>query len=241
MVNELTLNSNQLNNNELVTEKEQNGFLNTTMGKVVNTAIDLGLRWILPDFVENQVIDIKNSLLKGGLKEGISTTIEKGIELGKSITGIFTGKFENVSQAQNAIKNGGIIDGISDVLDSTLNYTVKKGLIPSSIGTLIRQRKNVILDNVSNNIETEFANQLDNIEKLGKYENNWKNYYQNQDFDGMEKEYVKIKDRLKQTLPLEETLKQARQIENLHLIIKNNGHNFNLTEEQKKLAEILIK
>ena len=70
MVNELTLNSNQLNNNELVTEKEQNGFLNTTMGKVVNTAIDLGLRWILPDFVENQVIDIKNSLLKGGLKRG---------------------------------------------------------------------------------------------------------------------------------------------------------------------------
>ena len=241
MVNELTLNNNPINNNELVTEKEQNGFLNTTMGKVVNTAIDLGLRWVLPDFVENQVIDIKNSLLKGGLKEGISTTIEKGIELGKSITGIFTGKFENVSQAQNAIKNGGIIDGISDVLDSTLNYTVKKGLIPSSIGTLIRQGKNVILDNVSNNIETEFANQLDNIGKLGKYENNWKNYYQNQDFDGMEREYGKIKDRLKQTLPLEETLKQARQIENLHLIIKNNGHNFNLTEEQKKLAEILIK
>ena len=90
-------------------------------------------------------------------------------------------------------------------------------------------------------LETEFANQLDNIGKLGKYENNWKNYYQNQDFDGMEREYEKIKDRLKQTLPLEETLKQARQIENLHLIIKNNGHNFNLTEEQKKLAEILIK
>lgn len=241
MVNELTLNNNPINNNELVTEKEQNGFLNTTMGKVVNTAIDLGLRWVLPDFVENQVIDIKNSLLKGGLKEGISTTIEKGIELGKSITGIFTGKFENVSQAQNAIKNGGIIDGISDALDGALNYTVKKGLIPSSVGTLIRQGKNVILDNVSNNIETEFANQLDNIEKLGKYENNWKNYYQNQDFDGMEREYGKIKDRLKQTLPLEETLKQARQIENLHLIIKNNGHDFNLTEEQKKLAEILIK
>lgn len=241
MVNELTLNNNPINNNELVTEKEQNGFLNTTMGKVVNTAIDLGLRWVLPDFVENQVIDIKNSLLKGGLKEGISTTIEKGIELGKSVTGIFTGKFENVSQAQNAIKNGGIIDGISDVLDSTLNYTVKKGLIPSNIGTLIRQGKNVILDNVSNNIETEFANQLDNIGKLGKYENNWKNYYQNQDFDGMEREYEKIKDRLKQTLPLEETLKQARQIENLHLIIKNNGHDFNLTEEQKKIAEILIK
>lgn len=241
MEKELILNNNQLNNNELVTEKEQSGFLNTTMGKVINTAIDLGLRWVLPDFVENQVIDIKNSLIKGGLKEGISATVEKGIELGKSITGIFTGKFESVSQAQNVVKNGGIIDGISNVLDSALNFTVKKGLIPPAVGTLIRQGKNVILDNVSSNIETEFANQLDNMEKLGKYENNWKNYYQNQDFDGMEREYQKIKDRLKQTLPLEETLKRARQIENLHLIIKNNGHDFNLTEEQKKLAEMLVK
>ena len=35
MVNELTLNNNPINNNELVTEKEQNGFLNTTIGKEI--------------------------------------------------------------------------------------------------------------------------------------------------------------------------------------------------------------
>lgn len=241
MKNELILNNQQLNNNELVTSQEQNNFLNTTIGKVVNTAVDLGLRWILPNFIEDQVIDIKNSLIKGGLKEGINTTVQKGIELGKSVTGIFTGKFENISQAQNAIKNGGIIDGISDVIDSTLNFTAKKGMIPANVAILIRKGKNVILDNVSSNIETEFANQINNVEKLGKYENNWREYYNNQDFDGMEREYQKIKDKLKQTLPLEETLKQARQIENLHLIIKNNGRDFNLTDEQKKLAEILIK
>lgn len=241
MENELSLNNQNLNTNELVTEKDQNGFLNSTMGKVVNTAVDLGLRWILPDFVENQVIDIKNSLIKGGLKEGINTAIEKSLELGKSVTGIFTGKFENVSQAQNAVKNGGIIDGISNVLDSALNYTTKAGLIPKNVSTLIKQGKNVILDNVSSNIETEFANQIDNIEKLGKYENNWKEYYKNQDFNGMQREYEKIKEKLKQTLPLEDTLKNARQIENLHLIIKNNGQDFNLTDEQKKLAEILVK
>lgn len=241
MENELTLNNQNLNTNEIVTEKEQGGFLNSTIGKVVNTAIDLGLRWILPDFIENQVIDIKNSLLENGLSEGINTAIEKGMELGKSVTGIFTGKFENVSQAQNAIKNGGIIDAISNVLDTSVNYTVKKGLIPNSIGGLIKQGKNVILDNISSNIETEFANQIDNIEKIGKYESNWKKYYQNHDFEGMEREYQKIKERLKQTLPLEETLKEARKIENLHLIIKNNGRDFNLTDEQKKLAEIFAK
>ena len=241
MENILTLNNQQLNQNELVTTQEQNNFLNTTVGKVVNTAIDLGLRWVLPNFIEDQVIDIKNSLIKGGLKEGINTTVQKRIEIGKSVTGIFTGKFENISQAQNAIKNGGIIDGISDVIDSTLNFTSKKGMIPSNVTTLIRKGKNVILDNISSNIETEFANQINNVEKLGKYENNWREFYKSQNFEGMEREYQKIKDKLKQTLPLEETLKQARQIENLHLIIKNNGQDFNLTEEQKKLAEILIK
>lgn len=226
--------------NELVTQKEQKGFLDSTLGKVINTAIDLGLRWILPDFVENQVIDVKNSLIKGGLKEGINTAIDNAVELGKSVTGIFTGKFENVSQAQNAIKNGGIIDGISDVLDSALSVTQKNGWIPGNIATLIRQGKNVILDNVSNNIETEFANQIDDIEKLGKYQNNWKNYFEAQDFEGMQREYEKIKERMKNLLPLESTLKQARQIENLHLIIKNNGQNFNLTKEQLELAGILV-
>lgn len=240
MENELILNKQNLNQNELVKSEEQKSFLNTTVGRVVNTAIDLGLRWILPDFLENQIIDIKNSLITGGLKEGINTTIEAGIELGKSVTGIFTGKFENISQAQNAIRNGGIIDGISDSIDNALNYTMKKGLIPNEVANLIRQGKNVILDNVSSNIETEFVNQLNNIEKIGKYENNWREYYKEQDFEGMEKEYNKIKDKLKQTLPLETILKQAREIENLHLIIKNNGNKFNLTKEQEELAGLLI-
>ena len=36
------------------------------------------------------------------------------------------------------------------------------------------------------------------------------------------------------------TIKEAREIENLHLLIKNNGHNFNLSNEELKLAGILI-
>lgn len=237
---ENNLNIQQLNQSELVTVNDQNNFLNSSLGKVVNTAVDLGLRWVLPDFLENQVIDIKNSLIKGGLKEGIDKAINGAVELGKSVTGIFTGKFENVSQAQNAIKNGGIIDGISNVLDTALTTSARKGWVQGNVVSMIRQGKNVILDNISSNIESEFVSQLDHIEKLGKYENNWRNYYKNQDFEGMEREYNKIKDRLKEILPIENTLKQAREIENLHLLIKNNGHNFNLSQEQLELAGLLV-
>lgn len=228
--------SNQIKN-EITTE--QNNFLETTIGKTINSAIDMGLRWILPDLIEDEIIDVKNSLIKGGLKEGINTAINKSIEFGKSAIGIFTGKFENVSQAQSAIKTGGIIDGISNVIDTVLNKTTKTGIINENISSLIKKGKNVILDNVSRNIENSFTNQLNHIEKLGKYENNWKEYYHEKDFEGMEREYQKIREKLKELIPLENTLKEARIIENVHNIIKNNGHNFNLSKEQLELANIL--
>ena len=99
--------------NEIVNEKSQKNFLESTLGKTINTAIDIGIRALLPDFIDEQVINIKNNLIKNGLKEGISKTIDDAIDIGKSAIGIVTGNFENVNQMQTAVKTGGIIDGIS--------------------------------------------------------------------------------------------------------------------------------
>ena len=55
----------------------------------------------------------------------------------------------------------------------------------------------------------------------------------------MQKEYDKIKENLKGLMPMENTIKKARIIENLHTIIKNNGKNFALTSEQLELAQKL--
>ena len=43
--------------NNLVNEKEQNNFLETTLGKTINTGIDIGIRALLPDYIEEQIID----------------------------------------------------------------------------------------------------------------------------------------------------------------------------------------
>ena len=226
-------------NNE-INGKVQNNFLESTLGKTINAAVNIGLRWALPDLIEDEVINKKNSLIKGGLKEGINTAVSSAIDLGKSAMGIFTGNFESISQAQNAVKTGGVIDGISNVIDTVLNKTTKMGLINKGISSVIHQGKNVILDSVSKNIEESFTSQLNNIEKLSKYENNWKNYFEKRDFDGMQKEYDKIQQKLKEIMPLENTIKEARQIENIHNLIKNNGHNFNLTNEQLELSKMLV-
>ena len=174
-----------------------------------------------------------------GLKDGINKTIEDAINLGKSAIGIITGNFENISQMQEAVKNGGIIDGVSSLIDSVLMHMQESGVINKNISSLIKQGKNIILDNVENNIEKSFSDQLKNIDNLERNINNWENAFNNKDFNKMENSYKKIMTELKNIVPIENTISKARTIENLHNLIKNNGKNFELTEEEIRLANKL--
>ena len=226
-------------NNNLKNEVEQKNFLETTLGKTINTGIDIGIRALLPDYIEEQVIDLKDNLIKYGLKDGIKKSIDDAINLGKSAIGIVTGNFENISQVQEAIKSGGIIDNVSNLLDDVINKVYSKGLINSTVAKTIKQGKNSILNNVEKNIENTFNKQINSLEYTEKYINNWKVYFNNKDFEGMEKEYKKIEKEINNLIPIEKTISDVRTIENLHNLIKNNGQNFDLTQEQLELAEKL--
>lgn len=149
--------------NNLVNEKEQNNFLETTLGKTINTGIDIGIRALLPDYIEEQIIDLKDNLMKYGLKDGIKKSIDDAINVGKSAIGIVTGKFDNISQMQEAVKNGGIIDNVSYLLDDVINKVKNAGLINSTIANTIKKGKNSILNNVEKNIENNFNNQIKSL------------------------------------------------------------------------------
>ena len=226
-------------NNNLNNGVEQKNFLETTLGKTINTGIDIGIRALLPDYIEEQIIDLKDNLIKYGLKDGIKKSIDDALNIGKSAIGIVTGNFENISQVQNAIKSGGIIDNVSNLLDDVINKVYNKGLINFNVARTIRQGKNIILNNVERNIEYNFNKQISSLEFAEKYMNNWKKYFENKDFEGMEKEYQKIRKVSKDLIPMEKTISDVRTIENLHKLIKNNGQDFNLTQEQIELAEKL--
>ena len=235
---------NQLNNekninNNVEIEKEQKNFLETTIGKIVNTGLDIGIRALLPDFIDEQVINLKDNLFEYGFKDGVTKTIDDAINLGKSAIGIFTGNFENIEQMQSAVQTGGLIDGLSDLLDTVVGKISQKGLINSNVANILTQGKDIILDNVQSNIEKTFAEQVTNLNNINEYINNWREAFENKDFNTMEKQYKKIETELKELAPIENTINQARTIENLHNLIKNNGQDFNITKEQLELAEKL--
>lgn len=217
----------------------QKNFLETTLGKTINLGVDIGIRALLPDFIEEQIIDLKNNLIEYGLKDGIKKSIDDAIDLGKSAVGILTGNFENISQAQNAIKKGGIINNVSNLLDDIINRLNKNGKINSVICKTIKQGKNSILNNIEKNIENTFNNQLKSLSYTEKCINNWQECFNNKDFNGMEKEIKKLEKQIHYLIPIENTINQFKKIQNVHNLIKNNGHNFNLSNEELELSEKL--
>jgi len=240
---EKSVNNNLENNNTvanyIATAENQNRFLETTLGKTVNTALDVGLRYLLPDVVEDQIIEIKDTIIEKGFKEGLDKTIESAVNLGKSAIGIVTGKFDNVSQIRAAVAKGGLLDTISGGIDFGLEVANKSGLISNGVESLIKKGKNVLLNNIESNIENTLEEQVNAIEKIDKYIDNWTGYYNEQNFDKMELEYDKIQEKLKELVPIETTLQKAHMVENLHKLIKNNGKSFDLSLEEIELARKL--
>lgn len=228
-----------LNDKNIELEKEQTSFLESTIGKVINIGLDAGIKYLLPDLIEDEVINVKDTIMENGLKEGINTAIDSALNLGKSFLGIITGKFENVNQIQKAVENGGIIDSLSGIFDNALNKINEKGKLNENIINVIKEGKNIILDNISANIEDKLEQENN---KLNKFENNindWKEAFNNQDFNKMEEKMKTIKEGLNQIIPIENIIKEARLIENIHNKIEANNKNFNISELEMEAAKAL--
>lgn len=231
---------NNLKNNiekgmDFVKEKQKE-FLQSNIGQAINSGVDIGIRYLCPDFVEDEVIEIKDAIITEGFKEGVNKTIENAIELGKEIKGIFTGSFDNLNQINDVLKEGGLLEGISEVLDKSIDWAKDTNIISKNTAKLLKNGKKEILNEVEDSIDNNLKEQVLSVEKINGYIEKWKQYYENEDFDNMKYQYDKIQENLEKTIPIEKVLNEARKIENMHELIKNNGKNFNLTEEEVALC-----
>lgn len=126
------------------------------------------------------------------------------------------------------------------MVDTAVKAAQDNNLINNSTAKVIKKGKNVVKDCISSKIEENFMEQVDGVEKMGKYINNWNNYLEQKDVVGMKREYGKIMKKLDSLMPLESTLKEARIIENVQTLIKNKGGTLeNITEEELKLAQTI--
>lgn len=88
MSNELKLENNldlKQSNLSNVTYEKQKSFLESNLGQVINGGINLGLKAILPDVIEDEIIEIKDSIITDGFSAGIKTAIDNVVDMGKSV------------------------------------------------------------------------------------------------------------------------------------------------------------
>ena len=120
-----------------------------------------------------------------------------------------------------------------------INHIQKRGKLSNSTSRAIRKGKNAILGSISANIEENFFEQMNSMEKVSKYIENWKGYYAQKDMEGMEKEYQKLKQQLATVMALDATITEAKKIENMHNLLKNKGKDYVLSKEEQKLITVL--
>lgn len=220
-------------------KEKQEEFLESTLGKIINTGIDVGIKAVLPNWLEDEIIEIKDSVLNDGFKSGVKMAINKAIDMGKAMEGIVTGNFESISQIKSVIKKGGLLDSISKLLDNVIDWAKKSKKISSSTAKLIKSSKKTILENIEKNIDNSLENQVTAIEKIDGYIEKWNNYYKAQDLTNMKKIYTRIEKEMEKIVPIQDVLNRVGKVENLQELIVNNGGNFNLSEEEIELSTML--
>lgn len=218
---------------------EEKNFFDSTLGKIVNTGLDMGIRAVLPGFVEDQVIEIKNIIINEGFKQGLEMSINSCKEIGKSFKGIVTGKFDTIEEIDIALKKDGLLDNISKGIDNSLKIATSAQLLDKNVSKLIKASKNVIIENVSNKIGEGLKSEIRNIEKLKEYVNKWEDAYRNKDFDKMKKAYTFVKKYSEKIIPIQDIINRSNEVENIQTLLQNNGQKFDFSEEQKELLKTL--
>ncbi len=228
------MNLDLLNNNNLDTQltndiskneisKSQNDFIGDMFKNALNFGIDIGIKALVPDLIEDQVLDIKDSILENGFSDGINTLIKKVDEFKNSIKGIFTGNFNTIQEINTATKQGGIIKTVSKGISKGIDAGVKSGAIPKPVGHIIKAGKTTILNEFSSSLESQIKKEMKKFDTLNELNKKWYDALDKRDFNKMTKYTEKISELSKDLVKFSKIIEETKKIEELHNFIKENN------------------
>ena len=222
-------------NNEIETNKKndivnmQDNALSQILNNVINWSIDAGLRYILPDSIENEVIKIKNDFINGNTAQKIIDNIKGLINSGREKSN--NNEILNFDNIKSFFKNPNTIS----VLTNTVTSLLSENNIDKE-----KSSEKIIYENIESNLDKELVNQIKSLNKIDTYKDEWYKKYEEKDLKEMNKIFKSIKKEFKNIIPLENTIKEIRKIENLNELIKSKGGDFNITKEEKELVNRLV-
>lgn len=232
--------NNSLHNNELNIENAQEKFIETNLGKAIDFGLDIGLRAVLPNAIEDTVINIKDVIMENGLKDGVGQIIENVVDIGKSITGLIKGDFSNIDELKNTLVSGGIFNSVSTLVDFSIDKLQPTSTISETLIDVVKSGKEYIFNNIEQSVEQSFKDQSIAINKIEKSISKWENAFENKDIKTLEKEFSNITSELNGIMPIRDLILKTEEIKNIQILLKNNGNNFDLSTEKLEIAKKMM-
>lgn len=210
----------------------QNNFLGDLLGKVVNSAIDAGIKYLLPDKISNDIIKLKNKIFTKRFKTELKNTLNKVIKKGKRDIGRTEISLRNIKEVHKALYKGNILENISELISKYLKEKSESGKIDKSVSEKILNSKGILMQNISTNIENELINQMREINILKKYNLDWKKAFESKNLEDMKKLYREIEKKSEVVMPIKNILKEVEEIKKIQNILEKNNWNFKQSEKE---------
>ena len=222
---------------ELINEIKKDINIDLKLPEMLDNALDIGLRAILPDFIEEDVIEIKNAFIQEGFIAGIEQIVKKIEDIINSIKSLFKGEF--VDQIKKLVQKNGILSAGSSLIDTISKQLLDKKIISKKIYNMIKTGKNEILKALESELLKYYKEDENSLEKLKEDCQEWKENYTNKDYSKMKETMNKISKKIEQNKLIENIIKEARNIEKIEKYIEKSGSIENLSDNQKKFIENL--
>lgn len=223
-------------------ETEQKEFLDTTIGKIVDAGLDFAISTFVPDLIEKPVSNLKDKLLSWDFnkeKETISSGALEQTKKSEENSGKEVDIGNVVANLKDFLKEEKTINSFSKIIDAAIKELVDKDKISSNVSKMVKEGKNAVVEKIKEKIDHELDGQIVYVEELKEQTEKWKNYYQEKDIKNMKAVSKKIDSLMKDIMPIDTILTEAKQIQNLQQLIENNNNQFDLSSTQLELAKML--
>mgnify|MGYP005798914417 FL=1 len=223
-------------------ETEQKEFLDTTIGKIVDAGLDFAISTFVPDLIEKPVSNLKDKLLSWDFnkeKETISSGALEQTKKSEENSGKEVDIGNVVANLKDFLKEEKTINSFSKIIDAAIKELVDKDKISSNVSKMVKEGKNAVVEKIKEKIDHELDGQIVYVEELKEQTEKWKNYYQEKDIKNMKSVSKKIDSLMKDIMPIDTILTEAKQIQNLQQLIENNNNQFDLSSTQLELAKML--
>lgn len=223
-------------------ETEQKEFLDTTIGKIVDAGLDFAISTFVPDLIEKPVSKLKDKLLSWDFnkeKETISSGALEQTKKSEENSGKEVDIGNVVANLKDFLKEEKTINSFSKIIDAAIKELVDKDKISSNVSKMVKEGKNAVVEKIKEKIDHELDGQIVYVEELKEQTEKWKNYYQEKDIKNMKAVSKKIDSLMKDIMPIDTILTEAKQIQNLQQLIENNNNQFDLSSTQLELAKML--